>query len=215
MFVTADGTTATFISDDVITDKYLVNDYAPFTPSGYLMLANGMRYRILNGFVQWLRDRNGNQVTFTYQGQLPNPLTQITDSLNRQITPGAGLTFKGAGGSTRTVQVSTASLSTVLRAGYTIQTYAALFPELNDSSQTQYNPSKLSAITLPNNKQYRFFYNSYGELARIELPTGAAIEYDWAAGLTNSNVSGAVNLGPVFGGGENWQIYRRVSWLSV
>ena len=207
VFVTADGTAATFISDTIITDKYLVNDYMPFTPSGYLMLANGTRYRILNGLVQWIRDRNGNKVSFTYSG---GALTQITDSLNRQVTPGTGLTFKGAGGTTRTIQVSTASLSSVLRAGYSIQTEAALFPELNDAEQTQYNPSKLSALTLPNNKQYKFFYNSYGELARVELPTGGAIEYDWAAGLTNSNASGAVNLGPVFGGGENWQIYRRV-----
>lgn len=59
-------------------------------------------------------------------------------------------------------------------------------------------------------KQYKFFYNTYGELARVELPTGGAIEYDWAAGLTNSNASGAVNLGPVLGGADNWQIYRRV-----
>ena len=206
VFVTADGTAVTFISDTVIIDQYLVNDRTPFLPSGYLMLANGVRYRIQNGLIQWLRDRNGNKVSFTYS----SGLTQITDSLNRQVTPGAGLTFKGAGGTTRMVQLSTASLSTVLRAGYSIQTEAALFPELNDAEQTQYNPSKISAITLPNNKQYKFFYNSYGELARVELPTGGAIEYDWAAGLTNSNASGAVNLGPVFGGGENWQIYRRV-----
>lgn len=207
VFVTSDGTAATFISDDVITDQYLVDDYGPFTPSGYLMLPNGTRYRILNGFIQWIRDRNGNKVSFTYSG---GALTQITDSLNRQVTPGTGVTFKGAGGATRAVQVSTGSLSSVLRAGYSLKTYAALFPELNGSSQTQFNPSRVSTITLPNNKQYRFLYNSYGELARVELPTGGAIEYDWDAGLTNSYASGAVNLGPVFGGADNWQIYRRV-----
>ena len=207
VFVTADGTAATFISDIAISDKHLVADRTPFTVSGYLMLRDGTRYRILNGNVEWIRDRNGNKVSLTYSG---GNVSQVTDSLNRQITPGTGITFKGYGGASRAVQIATASLSTVLRAGYTTQTYGALFPELNGSLQTQFNPSVVSTVTLPNTKQYKFFYNSYGELARVELPTGGAIEYDWAAGLTNSNASGAVYLGPVFGGGVNWQIYRRV-----
>ncbi|HEU4794304.1 MAG TPA: hypothetical protein VFT02_01660, partial [Pyrinomonadaceae bacterium] len=122
VFVTADGTAATFISDTVITDKHLVNDYAPFAVSGYLLLADGTRYRIVNSRIQWIRDRNGNKLSFTYQFTSSGPLTQITDSLNRQVTPGTGLTFKGANGNTRTVQVSTASMSTLLRAGYSIQT---------------------------------------------------------------------------------------------
>jgi YD repeat-containing protein len=169
------------------------------------MLADGTRYRFVNGFVQWIRDRNGNTVSFTYTPG--TGLTQITDSLNRQITPGTGITFKGANGVSRSIQITTGS---ALRSDYTTQTYAALFPELNGSSQTQFTASGVTAITLPNGKQYKFFYNSYGELARVELPTGGAIEYDWAAGLTNSNASGAVDLGPVPGGVDNWQIYRRV-----
>lgn len=89
VFVSADGTAATFISDDVITDKYKVADYGPFTVSGYLMLADGTRYRILNGFTQWIRDKNGNKITLTYSG---STLTKVTDSLNREITPGTGIT---------------------------------------------------------------------------------------------------------------------------
>jgi RHS repeat-associated protein len=210
VFVTADGSAATFISDTAITDKQKVNEYGPFTVSGYLMLADGTRYRILNGFIQWIRDRNGNKISFTYQFSSGGNLTQIADSINRQITPGTGVTFKGVSGNSRSVQITTASLSTVLRSGYTLQTYGALFPQLNGSTTTNFNPSVVSAVTLPNNKQYKFFYDSYGELARVELPTGGAIEYDWAAGLTNSNASGAVDLGPVLGGADNWQIYRRV-----
>jgi RHS repeat-associated protein len=210
VFVSAEGSAATFISDSTITDQYLVNDYGPFTVSGYLMLSDGTRFRILNGYIQWIRDRNGNQVNFTFQSPSGGTLTQITDSLNRQVTPGTGITFKGSGGASRSVQISTASMGTVLRTDYTLQTPAALFPQLNGSSQNQFNPTVTSAVTLPNGKQYKFFYNNYGEVARVELPTGGAIEYDWAAGLTNSNASGAVNLGAVFGGGENWQIYRRV-----
>ena len=47
------------------------------------------------------------------------------------------------------------------------------------SSFTQFNPQKVSAVELPNDRTYQFRYNVYGELARIELPTGAAMEYDW------------------------------------
>ncbi|MGH9958380.1 MAG: hypothetical protein ACREBC_14810, partial [Pyrinomonadaceae bacterium] len=42
---------------------------------------------------------------------------------------------------------------------------------------------------------YQFFYNSFGELARVELPTGGAIEYDMTPG------SGVVS---------GYEIYRRV-----
>ena len=37
----------------------------------------------------------------------------------------------------------------------------------------------MSAVELPNGRTYQFRYNSYGEVARIELPTGGATEYDW------------------------------------
>src|SRR5262249_37192603 len=38
----------------------------------------------------------------------------------------------------------------------------------------------ISSVELPDERRrYYFKYNVYGELARVELPTGAAIEYDW------------------------------------
>jgi YD repeat-containing protein len=47
------------------------------------------------------------------------------------------------------------------------------------SSSTQYNPERVSKVELPDGRVYQFRYNSYGELARVELPTGGNIEYDW------------------------------------
>ncbi len=65
VFVTADGTSATFISDADIVDLYIsdgsggeTNQYV----SGYLMLRDGTRYRIDGGYVTWIRDRNGNKL---------------------------------------------------------------------------------------------------------------------------------------------------------
>jgi YD repeat-containing protein len=62
----------------------------------------------------------------------------------------------------------------------------------------------VSAVELPNGKQYQFRYNSYAELTRVVLPTGGAIEYDYAAGLTDS----ATGSGVISGLAEK-HVYRR------
>lgn len=220
VFVTADGTSATFTSDTDILDVLVVGEAGwmadNISISGYLMLRDGTRYRIDGGLVTWLRDRNGNRLSFTYDS-LGRTAT-ITDSLNRIVTitystqgvPYDKIEFKGFGGDPRTIYVNYTDLANALRSGYAPQTPKQLFPELDGSSTTNYNPKVIQSVTLPNNKSYMFSYNSYGELARVVLPTGGAIEYDYAAGLTSGNASGAVNFGSVFGGGFDWQIYRRV-----
>lgn len=85
VFVTADGTAATFISDNDIVDLYY-SDGSGVTDqniSGYLLLRDSTRYRIDAGYVTWIRDRNGNKMTFTYNA---GRVATITDSLNRQVT---------------------------------------------------------------------------------------------------------------------------------
>jgi RHS repeat-associated protein len=207
VFVTADGSAATFISDTTIYDykwKAMgVNDQ--FRPSGYLWLRDGTRYRIDNGLVTWIRDRNGNRLSFTYN------LTRVataTDSLNRQVsfsyasggTAYDEISFKGFGGQSRSIKIWKASMGSVLRSG-SPQTYAQLFPDFTGgSSFTQFNPQKVSAIELPNGRTYQFRYNSYGELARVELPTGGIMEYDW------------INANTIMAEGV---IYRRVAERRV
>jgi len=68
VFVTADGSAATFVSDATIYDanKGPIGRPTILYPSGYLMLRDGTRYRIDNGLVSWMRDRNGNKLSFTY-----------------------------------------------------------------------------------------------------------------------------------------------------
>lgn len=213
IFQTADGSAATFISDQNIIDYILIpnagNDV--FYPSGYLLMRDGMRYRFDNGTVSWLRDRNGNKMTFVYDSF--KRVTTITDSLNRQVSISYATTginydeiiYKGFGGAQRTTRVNYAQLSDPgsLRAGYSPQTYYQLFPVAGTSTTGTYNPKIVRSVTLPNNQQYQFQYNPYGELARVVLPTGGAYEYDHDA------ASGTAS-GGVIGDGESRSIFRRI-----
>jgi RHS repeat-associated protein len=213
VFITADGTAATFISDTTIYDQtQIVNALSSLIyPSGYLMLRDGTRFRIDGGNVTWMRDRNGNKLSFTYDAS--HRVLTITDSVNRQVTFTYAdylstfsdqITFKGFGGANRTILINHTTLDGALRttnprneppSRYQIQTYRGLFPELNNaSSSTNFNAFVVSSVTLPNGRQYQFFYNCYSELARVNLPTGGAIEYDYTAGS----------------GADSDMIYRRV-----
>ena len=220
IFVTADGSAATFISDTNIVDYITVPDGGNdlFYASGYLLLRDGTRYRFDNGTVTWLRDRNGNKITFTYDSF--KRVTLIKDSLNREVTVTYAtasvlyddITYKGYGGASRTIRVNYAQLEdpNSLRSGYSLQTYAQLFPNSGSSLTGTYNPKIVRSVTLPNTRQYEFQYNSYGELARVVLPTGGAFEYDHASGVSD-NSSG------ITGGFDEYSVnvYRRVTCKRV
>lgn len=210
IFVTADGSSATFTSDDDISD-YIYDNPANVPPSGYLTMRDGTRYRIFSGLVEWMRDRNGNKVTFTYNTS--RLLTGVTDSLNRRITISYAdgttsydtITLKGFEGTTRTIKVYHAFLEDSLRSDCSLLSYSTLFPELNGAAGSPGGLPVISAVELPNGQQYQFSYNSYAELARVVLPTGGAFEYDYAAGLTDGAASGVL---PSYNGDKH--VYRRV-----
>lgn len=86
-FVSKDGSGMTFYSDSDIWDQMSGNGL--FYPYGYLMFKDGTRYRLDNGNVSWIRDRNGNKITFTG--------STITDSLGRQVTTSYTETSPGVG----------------------------------------------------------------------------------------------------------------------
>src|SRR5882724_5868287 len=234
VFITADGTAATFLSDTVIYDA--VAGVVQIFPSGYLMLRDGTRFRIDGGNVTWMRDRNGSRLSFTYDAS--HRVLTITDALNRQVTYTYAdftttfsdqVTFKGFEGASRTILINYANLSGVLRttnprnepaSRYQIQKYKGLFPELNNaSSSTDYNPNVVSSVTLPNGQQYQFFYNCYAELARVTLPTGGALEYDYTAGSgvvlgINPEIMRRVIERRVYSDGINLEGYTTFSDLS-
>jgi RHS repeat-associated protein len=221
VFVTADGTAATFISDTDIYDAHGVTSYR-FFPSGVLMLRDGTRYLIVHGKVTSMRDRNGNLLTFSFgspSDPMRNALTKITDSVGREVNityagegrPYDEISYIGFGGAPRAVRVEYASLESALRPPYAVQSPNQLFGL--DGGDYPYNPSVVSSVVLPNNERYSFRYNSYGELARVELPTGGWYEYDWGASLLNGSESGVVSVDTITGSGTQEyfpEIYRQI-----
>ena len=84
VFVAADGSGLSFISDTDIIERRRQDIAAP---TGYLLTKSGARYRVVNGFIRWVRDRNGNILNFSYDnfdlnGQSFYGVKSITDSLN-------------------------------------------------------------------------------------------------------------------------------------
>jgi len=190
VFITRDGSAATFISDADIYDEK--QPQAPpnnvISPSGYLMLRDGTRYHIVNGQTEWILDANGNKTTFTNTaGGL-----DIYDSLNRHVSVVYGsptvITFKGTGGVDRTIKVYQDQLHAALRkhpdgsTEYSIQTFTQLFPSLQNVQQGTFDIPVTTAVELPDGRQYQFRYDSYANLAQVILPTGGRMEYDWTTG---------------------------------
>jgi RHS repeat-associated protein len=203
VWVTGDGSAVTFISDyDLYDDSYravhgrlLKSDGSNAPLSGFMVLRDGTRYRIDDGRVSWIRDTNGNKVTFTYVGF--GSLREIKDSSNRTITITYGnpdiITFKGFGGASRQIKLHKAPLSQLLRSDFPVpvKTYQQLFP-ISGSPTTQFNPALRSAVELPDGRKYEFRYNYYGELSKVLLPTGGSVEYDWGPG-PGASPSGVVH----------------------
>jgi RHS repeat-associated protein len=210
VFSTFDGSAITFISDAVINDFYGRDQKHVPNPTGYMLMRDGTRYRLESGLVQWLQDRNGNRLTFHYNSY--NDVDLITDSLNRTVTidysyqytgtsdPHAlydEIHYKGFGGASRSVKIYFKKLKDCLRTtqsydSTTTKWYTDLFPEIQwVDGDNRYNPWKFSAVELPDGRQYQFYYNVYGELARVVLPTGGAFEYDYLGAQPGGPDSGA------------------------
>lgn len=88
---------------------------------------------------------------------------------------------------------SDGSQSTVWRAD--LPAIPDLFPELGGTTIDLLG-LRPYRITLPDGTAYGFYYNSYGEVARIALPTGGGIDFDFGAGL-DSAVEGVYASGQV------------------
>jgi RHS repeat-associated protein len=211
IFVTADGSAATFSSDSDVIDGYgYDDDTIEYPANGYLLLKDGTRFRIDEDKVSSMRDRNGNKVSFGNDNF--KRVTSVTDSLNRQVTitydnVSGGETFdqisyKGFGGASRTVKVGHIGVGSAIRSDITAS--YPLFSGLTGVDNS--NPPVVSFIELPDGRRYQLKYNAYAEIARIVLPTGGAIEYDWANGLTDGAASGLVQAAAP----NEWYVYRRV-----
>ncbi len=195
VFASKDGSAMVFVLDTAVNDFDSSYGVRVFTVSGYLHFADGTTYRIDNSNVSFIRDQNGNQITFWYNSN--NQVTQILDQNGRTTTVSyagnscAGspqswcdvITYPGATGP-RNIEVGSDYLTGpgVLRSGYSPQTIVQLFPEMWPNQPSQpgpFAPTEYSYVRFPDNSAFQLQYDSYGEIARVVLPTGGAIEYDW------------------------------------
>jgi YD repeat-containing protein len=218
VFASDDGKSMTFVSDTDIID-HPVSFTEDSYPTGNLMMRDGAMCRIVNGKVQWIRDRNGNKVSFTYVGPDDWRVSTITDPLNRRVTISYNdqlpsydaITFSGHGGATRTIKIWHDAVGNVMRSGDVAQKANQLFPQIYAGQTTwtgdwYYNSEAVvSSVELPNGLRYYFYYNSYGELARVILPTGGGYDYDYVG------ASPIPNGGSVFG----LAVYRRLTRRTV
>ncbi|HET6976395.1 MAG TPA: RHS repeat-associated core domain-containing protein [Pyrinomonadaceae bacterium] len=208
VFVTKDGSGATFISDaDIYDSRWGNGSDARYHPSGLMKLRDGTIYRIDNGTVTWIRDSNGNQISYLYYPgipyfgvnpsvNLPGKVKRITDPLGRQIDftydipTGVAterydeISYKGFGNQTRIIRVYYKRLQNAFREPTTLQTYCQLEVDCESTfSLDLANPLVVSSVLLPNNQSYHFYYNKYAELSRYEVPTGGAVEFEYDWGL--------------------------------
>ena len=232
VFTSADATSQTFTSDASIQDAQPSTAPPPSVPgtestyviSGYLQTPDGITY---HGNI--IGDRNGNTISET---NIDSSNFYYTDTLGQKTTVTLGnsgntcdtIALPDPGTAPRQIQVCHAALETLIQSGVVASNtikLSNLFPGYRPSTVTDddtFSAIRPAYVLLPNNTRYTFKYNPYGELTRIELPTGGAIEYTWDGGLA-SNV-GSLGIAPFAspqgliytGFSENQQaIYRRVT----
>ena len=206
VFVSTDGSGATFISDNVVRDGIYVGMEYPMNVGwqqfgGWLLLRDGRRIRISSDTNRGLRDRNGNLMS----SNATYPL-QLADSLNRTITEGTGTASECsaiAPGSTGCSYWSYKGFGGTERRIYTFSTGFDMH------------------FVLPNGTSYVFYFNEYWDLIRVDLPTGGSIEYEYGPGLSGTQpnmswIDGAMaGTYPGSGGDSDAHVYRRVTERRV
>ena len=213
VFKSRDGSGMTFVSDTVIRDYW---QSSGINVSGNLYLKNGVRYRIDNGGVSRITDRNGNWINFVGFNNSNGYGYVATDSLGRETKVETApdsittITSTRENNVTRAIKIYPGGQ---LRSDYQPLTYAQAFPELNGSVRDWGNSLVgtigISRVELPDGRNYRFYHNQYSDIARIELPTGGAYEYEWAGvGTASGAYASPDNADPRYTRGY---IYRRVN----
>jgi RHS repeat-associated protein len=250
VWISRDGTFSTLILDSDVTDGTAFSGGPPqpsFTTlssgrAGYMYQKDGTVYRInADGNVDWIRDPNGNKVSYTYGTNKDDPITylkvlQITDSLGRavnityapaysslpstgQVDPYDTISYPGIGGTPRIIKIHYCLLdpgaSNQSCPNYTptaSQSYFSLFGL--QSSTSQFDPLVVSSVELPDSRRYQMSYNAYGELTKVSLPTGGSFQYSWGPGDPSQSTTQAGIIGYATAGASP-QIYRRVLQRSV
>lgn len=113
-FHAVDGSGMLFISDTDILDETCsdidfpaMNGINVLFPTGDLKLEDGSRYRFVQGYPVWMRDRNGNTITFG--GPSSGGPSEVTDSIGRKYQFSGGVIYKDHNGTAQTVTLTTGS----------------------------------------------------------------------------------------------------------
>lgn len=128
----------------------------------------------------FIEDRNGNTAVFTNNG---NGAFTVTDTVGRAVISSSGFgatgnTISVSGLSSYTVYWGSTPYSLVLNA-QAVDPNPTACRGLGDTSGTA---SVISAIKLPNQKQYTFSYDpASGLISQIFYPTGGWIKYSWSS----------------------------------
>ncbi len=222
VFTATDGSGASFIASSPIYDSFQAGGFTTGV-SGSLFMPNGVRYDFQGGIPTAIGDAEGNETTVA-QNSAANGYV-VTDSLQRQTTisyaeldqspiqddifwNGAAQPDTGADGAGRNAYVVYGLMDSALISGQVIQDESCLFPTLQGSGS--FDPYVVTQVTLPNQQAYTFQYNSYGDVARVTLPTGGAIEYDFPTTGASAG-TGCGNGYP----GYSTTIQRRISERRV
>jgi RHS repeat-associated protein len=153
----------------------------PFSPGGFNLPAS-------------IEDRNGNKVTIT-NASSDGGRFNVMDTLGRTL-----LSSSSFGSTGDTLAVS--GLSNVYRLTWgtanansnSTVTATPLNGTQNDSQCFGISPgfpsnSVLTAISLPNGKQFQFSYDlTYGELSKITYPSGGYISYAWGLSPQSNSI---------------------------
>jgi RHS repeat-associated protein len=213
-FVSTDGSGITVLFDDVVRDGVQI-DQPEVTGGGagvWLLLPDGRRLRSTLDSLT-MRDRNGNMVTWEDHlaelsspgiAVLPGSVGAVRDALGRRIEPATASVSEcvARGGSPQG-----------LCSALAYQGFGGVGRRILIGTDGAY---RTSGVYLPNGLSYRFHYNQYDDLTRIELPLGGSIEYEYGPGLDGVQPTPDYRitnpLPGIYGGGpSDYHVYRRVT----
>ena len=196
---------ATFYAVDGSNIKYIENSA---TNTYRLLLPDGSFYDFTNTRTTLnlatirkaakFSDRNGNYTTY-HEPDTTYPNGYWTDTLGRNIpvpfkpempTAPAVQNYQMAGMTGvykfhwKKLKDTTAAESGLTDFSQQLQLTSVLFPSddrnwVIDTSGTPFNPIVLTAVELPTGQFYRFKYNIYGEIERIQYPTGGEERFSY------------------------------------
>jgi subtilisin len=189
----------TYVAADDPRLKYDADNRVLYMPDGSRYTFNccpdGVEY------VQFI-DRNGNVMNFNSRDGWTDTVGRRLLLSRREIGQESTLqhlTLPGPHGATRTYTLVWKTLDKVLSSGggaadlHYVSDFSshiglphspALFhsqtPDQVQGGGRIFNPEVLSDVILPNEQRYSFTYNVYGEIDKIQLPTGGYHKYEYA-----------------------------------